>query len=168
MLEFAASCKSYNTVYLIACRRCSQQYVGETRQPLHRRINSHCFEVTQRRTEESPVAEHFNNEGHTLADKTVVVIDQLYSHHSCHSKTLESRWIRILGTSHPFGMKIRVDSLWTCSKTICGPLGILHARLIPGLLAIPRSNNYVLDTKYKYNVSDTNNVLSAQILRKAS
>ena len=52
--------------------------------------------------------------------------------------------------------------------TICGPLGILRAQLIPGLLAIPRSNKYALDAEYKYNVYDNNNVLSAQILRKAS
>ena len=42
--------------------------------------NSHHFNIPHRRTEESPVAEHFNGEGHTLADMTVVAIDQLYSH----------------------------------------------------------------------------------------
>ena len=54
--------------------------MGETGQPLHHRINSHCFDIIQRRTEESPVAEHFNGEGHTLADMTVMAIDQLYGH----------------------------------------------------------------------------------------
>ena len=32
------------------------------------------------RTEESPVVEHFNGDGHTLADMTVVAIDQIHSH----------------------------------------------------------------------------------------
>ena len=41
------------------------------------------FDITQRRIEESPVVEHFNGEGHILADMTVMVIDQLYSHGSC-------------------------------------------------------------------------------------
>ena len=40
-MKFAASCKSSNIVYLINCRRCGQQYVGETGQLLHRRINDH-------------------------------------------------------------------------------------------------------------------------------
>ena len=79
---------------------------------LHCRINSHHFDIRQRRTKESPVAEHFNGAGHTLADLTVVVIDQLYSHDACLCKIQESRWIRTLGTSHPFGMNLRVDSLW--------------------------------------------------------
>ena len=90
MVEFAASRKSYNIVYLITCRRCGTQYVGETGQPLRHRINSHCFDVMQRRTEEFPVAEHFNGEGHTLTDLTVVAIDQLYSHDTCLRKIRES------------------------------------------------------------------------------
>ena len=106
-----ASCKSSNIVYLISCRRCVQQYVGETGQQLHCRIGSHRFDIKQRRTEESPVAEHFNGAGHTLADLTVVVIDQLYSHDACLHKIRESRWIRTLGTSHPFGVNLRMDSL---------------------------------------------------------
>ena len=56
------------------------------------------FDITQRRTEESPVAEHFNGERHTLADLTVVAIDQLYSHDSRLRKIRGSRWIRTLGT----------------------------------------------------------------------
>ena len=82
-IKVATSCKSSNIVYIITCRRCGEQYVGETGQPLHYRINSHCFDIRQRRTEESPVAEHVNTARHTLADMTVVAIDQLYSHNTC-------------------------------------------------------------------------------------
>ena len=107
-MKFAASCKSSKIVYLITCRRCGQQYVGETGQLQHRRINSHRFNIAHRRTEESPVAEHFNGKRHTFAEMTVVVIGQLYSHGPCLRKIRESRWIRTLGTSHPFGMNLRV------------------------------------------------------------
>ena len=37
-VKFHASCKSSNVVYLITCRRCGLQYVGETSQLLHTRI----------------------------------------------------------------------------------------------------------------------------------
>ena len=110
-MKFAASCKSSNIVSLISCRRCGQQYLGETGQQLHCRINSHRFDIRQSRTEESPVPEHFNSTGHTLADLTVVTIDQLYSHDTCLCKIRESRWIRTLLTSHDFEMNLRVDSL---------------------------------------------------------
>ena len=61
------------------------------------------IDITQRRTKESPLAEHFNGKGHTLVN--------IYSHDSCLHKIQESRWIRTLGTSHPFKMNLRVDSL---------------------------------------------------------
>ena len=73
--------------------------------------NSHHFNIAHRRIEEFPVAEHFNGKGRTLADMTVMAIDQLYSHNPCLQKIRESRWIRILETSHPLGMNLRVDSL---------------------------------------------------------
>ena len=111
-INFAASCKSSNIIYQITCRRCGQQYVGETGQPLHRRINGCCFNITHGKTEESPVAEHFNGEGHTLADMTVVAINKIYSHDPCLHKIWESRWIGTLGTSYPLGMNLRVDFLW--------------------------------------------------------
>ena len=71
----------------------------------HHRINGHRY-ITHRNIEESPVVLHFNSEGHTLADMTVVVI-----HNSCLCKTQESRWISTLGTSYPSGTNLWVDSL---------------------------------------------------------
>ena len=109
-MMFAASCKSSNIVYLISCEVLANN-VGKTGQQLHCRINSHHFDIRQRRTEESPVAEHFNGAGNTIANLTVVAIDQLYSHNACLHKIRESRWLRTLRTSHPFEMNHRVESL---------------------------------------------------------
>ena len=60
-INFAASCKPSSIIYLITSRRCGQQYVGETGQPLHLRINGHRYNITHRKAEESSVAEHFND-----------------------------------------------------------------------------------------------------------
>ena len=57
------------------CRRCGLQYVGETSQPLHMRVNGHRYDITHQRTEESPVAEHFNSGAHEESDMTVMVIE---------------------------------------------------------------------------------------------
>ena len=65
-----------------------------------------------RRTVESPVVEHFNSDEDTLADMTVVAINQIHSHNPCLHKIGESRWIRTLGTSYPSGMNLRANSLW--------------------------------------------------------
>ena len=110
-VNFRASCKSSNVIYLITCRRCGLQYVGETGQPLHMRINGHRYDIAHRRTEESPVAEHFNGGAHKELDMTVMVIELARSRDACLRKIRESRWIRTLGTSSPLGMNLRVDGL---------------------------------------------------------
>ena len=40
-----------NVVYVIQCRRCAMQYVGETKNPLHIRLNGHCSDITHRHLE---------------------------------------------------------------------------------------------------------------------
>ena len=111
-VKFNASCKSSSVVYLITCRRCGQQYVGETGQPLHCRINGHRYAIAHRRTDDSPVAEHFCNGSHSLADMVVMIVDFVYSRDPCLRKLRESRLIRTLKTSFPLGMNLKVDSLW--------------------------------------------------------
>ena len=76
-LKIKASCKSSSVIYLITCRRCGHQCVAETGQPLHRRTNSHRFDIAHGRTDESPVAEPFNGDSHSIADMTVMVIDEI-------------------------------------------------------------------------------------------
>ena len=110
-VNFRASCKSSNVIYLITCRRCGLQYVGETGQPLHMRMNGHRYDIAHRRTEESPVAEHFNSGVHEELDMTVMAIELARSRDACLRKIRESRWIRTLGTSSPSGMNLRVDGL---------------------------------------------------------
>ena len=40
-LKVAATCKTSNVVYLIQCKKCGQQYVSETGQALHCRMNNY-------------------------------------------------------------------------------------------------------------------------------
>ena len=110
-IKIHATCKTNNIVYLIECRRCGLQYVGESGQPLHKRMNGHRFDVTHGRVEESPVAAHFRSAGHSEADLSVCVIDRLWTDDVIRRKNRESRWIRTLGTLWPRGMNLRSDAL---------------------------------------------------------
>ena len=87
-LKMKASCKSSNIIYFITCRRCGQQYVGETGQPLHHRINSHRFDTAHGRTDESPAAEYFSGDSHSIAIILVMVIDQIQSCNPCLQKIM--------------------------------------------------------------------------------
>ena len=96
-----ASYMSSNDIYLIECKRCGHQYVGETGQPRRCRINGH----------ESPVAVHFSNMAQFLEDMAVMVVDKLYSPDPTIQMLSESRWIRDLQAAFPHGLDLRVDSL---------------------------------------------------------
>ena len=60
-MVITASCKSSNITYIIVCRRCGQHYMGETGQPLHCRINGHCYDIMHRRMEECLMVAHFKS-----------------------------------------------------------------------------------------------------------
>ena len=102
-VKVAATCKTSNCVYLIQCKRCGQQHVGETDQALHCRMNNHWADITHHRTQEKPVAAHFNSGVHTIEDMTVMVIERLRKDDAILRKIKEARWIAMLDTSSPKG-----------------------------------------------------------------
>ena len=75
------------------------------------KMNSHRFDVTHGRNEDSPVAAHFRSDGHSESDLLLCVIDRLWTEDTIRRKNEESRWIRTLGTLLPRGMNLRSDAL---------------------------------------------------------
>ena len=57
-------CATENVVYLISCRSCNKQYVGETKGPLNKCMNGHRDDWRHCRFERSPTAEHFHSADH--------------------------------------------------------------------------------------------------------
>ena len=74
VIRGSLSCKSKNVIYLITCKKCGKQYVGETGDPLNIRINNHRSSIRHQRLY-LPVAEHFNSENHDCQDMSVLPID---------------------------------------------------------------------------------------------
>lgn len=58
-------------MYLI---QCGLQYVVETEQVLHCRMNNHQSDIIHKRIEDKPVAAHFHTQGHSVEDLAVMVI----------------------------------------------------------------------------------------------
>ena len=65
-----ANCKTSNIVYLIGCQKSTKEYVGETENPLHLRINGHRSDYYPQLSDKS-VVEHFNTIGHSFDDMTL-------------------------------------------------------------------------------------------------
>ena len=110
-ISVSATCKSSHVVYVIQCSRCKLQYVGETEQALHERMNSHRSDIRLAKTKEKPVAAHFCSRECKINDLTVAVIDRTPPGDTVLRKHRESRWIRTLHTETPKWMNLRVDRL---------------------------------------------------------
>ena len=52
------SCTSSNVIYLIQCKICNKQYVGQTRNKILTRLNQHYSTI--RTKQDTPVSRHFN------------------------------------------------------------------------------------------------------------
>ena len=107
------NCKSFNTIgsincktsfiiYLITCKFCGQQYVGETSRPLADRVNTHLSCI--RTGKDTPVALHFNMANHSMSDFTITGIERMLSTDSTTRRMKESTWQNLLQTAHPLGI----------------------------------------------------------------
>ncbi|XP_062509166.1 uncharacterized protein LOC134185402 [Corticium candelabrum] len=82
-------------IYLIQCTKCGMQYVGETGQCLHQRMNNHRADVTSKQLEGKPVGRH-DKPQHSVEDMKVTIIDYLGLKDDLSRKCRESEWIRKL------------------------------------------------------------------------
>ena len=99
------TCKSRNLVYLISCKRCGLQYVGETENLLHIRMNGHRSDIRTKRLEK-PVAAHFSQPDHSAVDLEVRGIEKIHRDNMQWRKQRESYWIFELKTLIPCGLNL--------------------------------------------------------------
>ena len=103
-----ANCKTNNVIYLLTCKKCKLQYVGQTSQPVSQRMNSHSFDISNYTDPSlsSLVATHFNSDSHCINDFSFMPIDVIDNTFDRLCK--ETYWIHRFGTVHPGGMNSKV------------------------------------------------------------
>lgn len=100
------SCTSTDVIYLITCKKCKAQYVGQTHQKCANRMNSHKFDIMHFPEVFTNVSEHFNSSGHTIQDFSFMPIDKVSNNWKRLLK--ETSWMHILGTAAPKGMNSKI------------------------------------------------------------
>ena len=75
------SCHSINLIYLIECKRCHLQYIGETKRQLCERFGEHRLSILnhQQLSTTTPVSLHFNQAGHSINDVRLIPIELIHS-----------------------------------------------------------------------------------------
>lgn len=102
------TCKSHNLIYAIICKKCGKLYIGETKNQLSVRFSAHLRSI--KKQDNIPVANHFNNNGHSLDDLTVIVVLSTSGNSDSQRHICEQRLIHELGTRTPNGMNIMFNA----------------------------------------------------------
>ena len=109
------TCQSSNLIYVITCKSCGIQYVGQTKNRLLTRFQGHIFHITH--NNDTTVGRHFNNcppEKTSLFDGVIInAISFIPSHpDSRDAKNQrdreEKRWMHRLQTITPQGLNLMV------------------------------------------------------------
>ena len=97
-------CNTKNIIYLITCRKCGLQYVGETERTLRERATDHRSRINKKL--ETPISIHFSQAGHSTLDMKIQPIEKVAPSSNPKVKRLERElfWQRKLQTIHPSGL----------------------------------------------------------------
>ena len=114
------NCGTKNIIYLISCRKCAVQYVGETSQTLRSRFNNHRNRLKQLCG--LYLYHHFNSDSHTLEDISIMPIEEVVLEPG-DSMTLPSKrlqreefWYRELCSVYPYGLNDNVKGVGNVSS----------------------------------------------------
>jgi hypothetical protein len=95
------NCQSQNIIYLLECKKCGIQYVGQTGTTMNTRFSAHRFDVKHKLNKSIP--NHFMLPEHKIQDIQVTVISD--ASNDVTRRTLkETSWIRRLFTQEPYGL----------------------------------------------------------------
>ena len=75
-IRATANCKSSNVIYLIQCTLCNMQYIGETPNPLHIRLNGHRCDIRHGYVDK-PVADYLNSLNHHITNLSIMVLEEV-------------------------------------------------------------------------------------------
>ena len=69
-------CNTKSIVYIIECRKCGDQYIGQTMHSLRDRFLDH-LGYARREEVEKTIGGHFNLPGHKLSDMSISVLESV-------------------------------------------------------------------------------------------
>ena len=109
------NCNTNGIIYLITCKRCNVQYVGETERRLKDRLNAHRSNITTK--QKTAVAIHFNNYRHSYKDLKIMPIENVTNNSKQVRQEKEKFWIKTLKTNYPNGLNYYPINYSTRTRT---------------------------------------------------
>ncbi len=111
-------CTTKNLIYVLTCKRCGVQYVGETKRELHCRYMEHIRSIKKNQLN-TYLVEHFNQPGHSCDDLFVQILEVITEDDSKnYRESRECFWIKALVTAYPFGLNDKIKGYGNISNEL--------------------------------------------------
>ena len=106
------TCETFNVIYLIQCRLCNLQYIGETKRRLKDRFNEHRRPILNPTGNyiHTAVSEHFLTSNHSDNHMLLIPIEKLKNGRDSFRKAHEAHLTRKAKTIEPLGIN-KLDDL---------------------------------------------------------
>ena len=95
----SVDCSSSNIIYLLGCKKCPQQYIGESERKLRERFLEHKGYANNKNTSKSTGA-HFNLKGHSSSDMEITIVEKIFSQDPQFRKQREKMFIQKFNTRY--------------------------------------------------------------------
>ena len=109
-------CNSRNVIYMIECRRCNKQYIGETKQQLKERCNENRRPVDKQvqpnNSKLTAVSEHFVLPNHSASDMQLIPLELIKYNRDDVRKAREAHLIDKGQMFEPKGLNRRDETLY--------------------------------------------------------
>ena len=98
-INYSVDCSTRNIIYLLGCRKCPQQYIGETERTLKERFSEHKGYVNTN-NQSKATGVHFNTKGHSVANMEITIIEKIFSQDPMFRKQRERFYIQKFNTRY--------------------------------------------------------------------
>ena len=98
-INCSVDCSTKNVVYMIGCKKCPLQYIGETERMIKERFAEHRGYVNTK-NESKTTGAHFNTRGHATSDMEITVIEKVFNQDAQFRKQREKLWIQKFNTRY--------------------------------------------------------------------
>ena len=113
-------CSSSNVIYLLTCKKCGIQYVGETVQIVRARMSKHKQDIIKGFGSCPFVIKHFNSQSCKGADFSISILEKLKGNgrtprgaidatQTSERRSKEKEWMKKLRTLFPYGLNHDTD-----------------------------------------------------------
>ena len=81
------------------CKKCNEQYIGESERTIQTRFSEHKGYVTNEHLSKA-TGDHFNQKGHKVSDMEITIVEKVYSNDELFRREREKMYINKFNTKY--------------------------------------------------------------------